>query len=173
MEKRGPGLSTGGRGEPGISRWRLGGSHEPGKGVDVIVRIFTTDHVRIVVAACGVRDIVAQGCDLSRIEPVSYTHLIQVSATRKGKQAGILALPAEATDAKRVVCFSHRHERYLSLHAAWLAIGNILQGRVGNRFHEAKAQQVGGHAPSANSFSARHSFLGLFIRVIVDDSVGD
>src|ERR1043166_3889042 len=98
MEKRGSGVCAGRCGQPGIARWRLGGSHEPGEGVDVIVRIFTTDDVRIIVAAGGVGDIVAQGCDLSRIDPVSYTHLIQVRATSEGKQAGILTLPAEATD---------------------------------------------------------------------------
>src|SRR5947209_42596 len=121
MEKRGASLSVGSGCQPGVARRRLGGPHELGEGVDVIVRVLRTDYVWVVIAARSVGNVITQGRNFTRVEPVGNAHFVQVSPACESEQAGILIFPTEATYAKSAAGFGNRYKRYLALHAARLA----------------------------------------------------
>src|SRR2546421_3830109 len=130
VEKRGSRLRTRRCGQPRISRWRLGRSHETGEGIDVVVRIFAATDRWIIVARRGVGHVIAERGDFLQVKSVGNAHLVQVSATGKGEQAGILTLPTKTADPKSAVCFSYGHKRHLTLHARRLPVGDGLQSLV-------------------------------------------
>src|SRR5712671_8149606 len=86
----------------GVARWSLSGAHETGKTVDVIQTIRTQFVFRI---GCGL----ANGGEIGGSKPVGYAHLVDVSVAGKGKQAGLLVLPTEASATHCAVRFRHRN----------------------------------------------------------------
>ena len=83
-------------------------------------------------------------------ERAGDAHLVEIRVGGERLQAGVLILPAEATDARRTVGLEHRHHDRRSPYRGRLRVADREQSLVGDHFDEACAQSIGRDAEGAD-----------------------
>src|SRR5712671_3803863 len=99
------------------------------------------------------------------VKSVGYAHLVDVSVAGKGKQAGLLVLPTEASATHCAVGFRHRNLDELTGNGAaalsGLRVGKGNQRVAVNGLNKTVAQNVERCAQCPHILRARHRLLGL------------
>src|SRR5438270_50086 len=148
----------GGRGLPGVARRGLGGAHETREVIDVREPVGLGLVVRLAHRVAEVGHLVGKQC-------VGDPHLVEIGIAREGQKARVLILPAEAPDARSARGLDHRDVESEPADPAVrllaLLFGELDQGRIVDRLHEAVAEQVHRDAKGAYVLGVRHPLLNI------------
>jgi hypothetical protein len=157
-EKFSASYGCGGRGKRCVSRWNHRAAYELSKVVDV-------SQAEVIGLIFRVLRGLENGSHVGGAQPVRDSHLVEIGVANKGKQAAVLVLPAEASDAGLSRSLKDRSLHNFAMNPAFaqlrLSLGDCNQSPVVNGFDKSIPQRVEGSAQCADVFCCRDVLLGL------------